>query len=205
MVETSPPKSGDQRGRARRLWPARQEGLDVDGERVALLGALHRDGAVLRVDEGHGQDLPGQVVLGPDRAAEGVARLDRDDVARHDAQDRGGAGALDVVVGALRRLGQAVAGSCSAPRDPAACHVRRLEPAHPCISPVRARRRQASRATRARGHGAARAGAGPTGRISGSGPRGASPAAAGAPPPGARPPPGSAACRASRAAARSRP
>ena len=127
---------GDQAGGAGRLRPARHDLLDVDGEAVALLGALHIDRPVLRVDVGEVQHLGRQVGLGLHRAVEGVVGLRRHHRTGFYAQHRRGVGAVDIFVVALLGLGEGVMGTRLALRHAALRHDRVLEPGHPPLPQV---------------------------------------------------------------------
>ena len=87
---------------------------DLDDERVARLGALHRHRACRAVDARH-VDRRDQVVLASDLAAEAVVRLEGDDVAGLDLEHRDEVGAErpdDLVPGEAMHH---VAGTVAAP------------------------------------------------------------------------------------------
>ena len=108
----------------------RQHRLDVDRDGVALLGTLHHDRSVLRIQEGHVQ-LGGQaVLLGGDLALEGVARPDHDPVAGFHVQHRLRVRAHGVVIGALQGLGEVVRRADGAAGHAPLGHDRGVEPCH---------------------------------------------------------------------------
>jgi hypothetical protein len=85
--------------------------LDLDGEAITLLGALHIDGPALRIEIRKLQLLARLVPLGFERAAEGIQRFDRDAVTRLDLEHGLGIRAVDIVELSLLGLAQAVMGS----------------------------------------------------------------------------------------------
>ena len=109
----------------------RRHRLDADGERVTLLGAGHHDRPVLRVHERHRQRRAGQIGLGVDHPAEGVAGLDRHAVAGLDLQHRRRVRAHREVELALALLGQLVGRALPTAGDALSGHDRRCRPRHP--------------------------------------------------------------------------
>ncbi len=92
-----PAELRDDAGRSGRLLAARLDVVDIDGEAIALLGALDRDRSALRVQVGKVQLRRGAVALAGEHAPESVFGLDDDDPAGIDRQGRLRIGAVDVV------------------------------------------------------------------------------------------------------------
>ncbi len=117
------------RGTAR-LRPARHDALDIDGERIALLGTVDPDRPVLRIEIGKVEDLRGAVGLVLDRALERIVGLGRDHGTGIDGQHRLDVGAVDIVVLALLGFGNGMLGAGLALGDALVRHDRVVIPGH---------------------------------------------------------------------------
>ena len=113
---------------AERVGTARDHGLNVDREGIALLGSLDHDWAILWVEKGHLEKLRRFMRLLLDLSFEGVACFYDDTISRLHVKHRIGVGAHRVVILALLLLREVVGIRITGPADPPRSHDGRLDP-----------------------------------------------------------------------------